>query len=382
MIEVREVQGRAGTATFVDAWWHVRRASGAGPATGARDVAVAPLRLVVKDALDTRRNPFYREADRALFVAYAGPRVVGRVAAIENRWHNRHHDDRVGFFGFFESIDDPDVASALLRAAERWLEDRGLDTVRGPISPSMNHESGLLVEGFEHPPVLMTPWNPPYYAPLLSAAGYGKAQDLVGYDIPADQGLAIPERIGRLAERTKKRTGIRFRSLDVSVLEREAKKVLDLYCDAWSGNWGFVPPSWDEFWHTAKDLKSVLVPEFSYVAEVDDEIVGFMLLARDVNEVLRGVPSGRLTPVALFKLLTRLPKVRRGRIVLLGLRAEYRNRGLFPLFAYEAARLAQETGFRGAEASWILDDNDGLIAPMEAMGLQAYKRWRIYERPL
>ncbi|MEM7416587.1 MAG: N-acetyltransferase [Gemmatimonadota bacterium] len=382
MIRIEEVNGRRGTAAFVDAWWQIRAASGAGPANGSRDAAVAPLRMVVKDALDTRGNPFYQDADRALFLAYDEGRVVGRIAAIENRWHNRHHEDRVGFFGFFESIDDVAVAGALLSRAEEWLAHRGLTSSRGPISPSMNHESGLLVEGFEHPPVLMTPWNPAYYVPLLEAAAYGKVQDLLGYDIPADRGLAIPERIGRLAERTKKRTGIRFRSLDVSILEREAGKVRDLYCDAWSGNWGFVPPSWEEFWHTAKDLKSVLVPEFSYVAEVGDEIVGFMLLARDVNEVLRDVPSGRLTPITVFKLLTRLPRVRRGRIVLLGLRAEYRNRGLFPLFSYESARLAQETGFLGAEASWILDDNDALIAPMEAMGLRAYKRWRIYERTL
>lgn len=381
MIRVEQVEGRRGVSRFVQAWWDVRERSGAGPANGSRDPAIAPLRVVVKDSLDDRKNPFYRNADRALFLAVdEGGRTIGRVAAIENRAHNRHHRDKVGFFGFFECVDDAGAARALLEAAEGWLAARGLEECRGPISPSMNHESGLLVDGFETPPVLMTPWNPAYYASLIERAGYQRVQDLLGYDIPADRGLAVPERIGRLAERTRKRTGIRFRALDVGILEREAEKVLDLYCDAWSGNWGFVPPPWDEFWHTAKDLKSVLVPEFSFVAEVEDEIVGFMMLARDLNQVLRSVPSGRLTPATLFKLLTRLPKVRRGRIILLGLRAEYRHKGIFPLFAYEAARLAQETGFRGAEASWILDDNDALIAPMEAMGLRAYKRWRVYEK--
>jgi len=372
-VTVSQVDGWRGTARFVDAQWKVL----------ARDARwVPPLRIVVRDGLDARRNPFYREAERALFVAEKDGRVVGRVAAIENRAHNRHHGDRVGFFGFFDCVDDSEVAAALLQQAEEWLHARGLDTVRGPVSPSMNHESGLLVDGFDAPPVIMTPWNPPYYGAVVEQAGYEKAQDLLGYDIPAKGPDTVPDRLRRLAERTAKRTNVTFRTLDVPTLEREARLVLDLYCDAWSGNWGFVPPDWDEFWHTAKDLKSVLVPEFSFVAEVEGEMVGFMMLARDINQVLRKVPSGRLSPWSVARILTGLPKVQRGRVVLLGLRAEYRNRGLFPLFMYKAASLARETGFEGAEASWVLDDNEGLVAPMEAMGMHAYKRWRIYDKSL
>jgi len=157
---------------------------------------------------------------------------------------------------------------------------------------------------------------------------------------------------------------------------------LKLYCDAWSDNWGFVPPSWDEFWHTARDLKQVIVPDFSFVAEVDGEMVGVMMLARDINRALRDMPSGRLWPWNVWKLLRRLPRIRWGRIVLLGLRDDYRHRGLFPLFAYEAARRAEEIGFEGAEASWILEENEALTAPLEAMELEPYKRWRIYEKEL
>ncbi len=372
-LKVSRVDGRRGTARFVDVPWSLY---------GPEDLWVPPLRLMVRDALDTRRNPFYRNADRALFVVERDGRPVGRVAAIENRAHNRHHDDRVGFVGFFECADDPEAAGAALDAAERWLAARGLTRARGPISPSMNHESGLLVDGFDTPPTIMTPWNPPYYGALLEGAGYEAAQDLLGYDIPADGRFAIPERIRNLAERTARTTGVRFRTLDVRTLEAEARKVLDLYVDAWDVNWGFTPPTWEEFWHTAKDLKSVLLPEYSFVAEVDGEIVGFMLMARDLNRVLRRVPSGRLGPVSLLRLLTGLRRVRHGRILLLGLRAEYRHRGLFPLFAYEAARLAHDSGFGGAEASWILADNEALTAPLDAMGLRAYKRWRIYEKAL
>jgi hypothetical protein len=335
---------------------------------------------MVRDALDHRRNPFYREADRGLFLARRGRAVVGRVAAVENRWHNRHHGDRVGFFGFFECLDDDEAARELLASASEWLAARGLTTVRGPMSPSMNHECGLLVDGFDTPPVLMTPWNPPYYGDLVEGAGFRRVQDLLAYYIPAGDKLAVPDRLRRLAERTLRNTRITFRTLDVGTLEQEARKVLQLYNEAWAGNWGFVPPSWDEFWHTAKDLKAVLAADFSFVAEVDSEIVGFMLIARDINRLLRDMPSGRLWPANVLRLLRGTSKILSGRVVLLGLKTEYRNRGLFPLFAYEAARRALEIRAEGAEASWILDDNESIVAPLEAMGLAPYKRWRIYEK--
>jgi hypothetical protein len=372
-LTVAQVSGRRGTARFIDVPWKLY---------GPSDLWVPPLRVAVQDALDRRRNPFYREADRALFIAEREGRSVGRIAAIENRAHNRHHADRVGFFGFFESADDPVVAAGLLHAAEEWLRGRGLGHARGPVSPSMNHESGLLVDGFDTPPAIMTPWNPPYYHALLQAGGYRRARDLLGYDIPAGGRFAIPAHVERLARRTRDKAALTFRTLDVRTLETEARKVLDLYCDAWRGNWGFTPPSWDEFWHSARDLRRVVLPEYSFVAEADGELVGFMLMVRDVNRVLRDVPSGRLWPTTLVRLLTRLRHVRHGRILLLGLRTEYRKRGLFPLFAYEAARRAHQTGFGGAEASWILEENEALTAPLDAMGLRRYKRWRIYEKGL
>ena len=372
-LRVNRVDGRRGVARFVDAAWRVDR--------GVGSRWIPPLRAVVRDLLDTSKNPFYAQADRALFVAERDGVVAGRVAAIENRWHNRHHADRTGFFGFFECRDDPEAARALLTAAEGWLVARGLEALRGPMSPSMNHECGLLVDGFETDPVLMTPWNPPYVAGLLEGAGYRKVQDLVGYYIDTNgEALAFPDRVRRLAERTARKTRVVFRELDVRTLEREARKVHELYLDAWAGNWGFVPPSWEEFWHTAKDLKAVLAADFSFVAEIDDEVVGFMMIARDVNRVLRTMPSGRLWPWNIARLLRRGPRVPSGRVVLLGMKREHRNRGLFPLFTYEAARRAHEIRAEGAEASWILDDNQALIAPLEAMGLEPYKRWRIYEK--
>jgi len=373
-LSVQQVEGRRGISRFIDVAWQVQ--------AGRGTPWIPPLRAMVRDSLDTSGNPFYSDADLALFIASRDGVPVGRVAAIENRWHNRHYGDRVGFFGFFECLDDPQAAAGLLGAAEMWLASRGLERCRGPISPSMNHECGQLVDGFDTPPTVMTAWNPPYYDSLVKGAGYGTAQDLVGYWLPAGDQLGVPDRVRRLAERTKRSSGLTFRPLDLKTLRHEARRVLELYNQAWADNWGFVPPSWEEFWHTAKDLKMVLAPDLSFVAENEEGVVGFMLIAHDVNRVLRKVPSGRLWPWTIVRLLTGTRRLVRGRVVLLGLTREYRNRGLFPLFAYEAARRALEIGTEGVEASWILDDNAALRAPLDAMGLEAYKRWRIYERAI
>ena len=337
---------------------------------------------MVRDALSMRGNPFYNDAERALYVARRGKQTVGRIAAVENRRHNRYHKDRLGFFGFFECLEDQEAATELFASAEHWLKVRGLKASRGPISPSMNHECGLLVNGFGAPPVIMTPWNPPYYADLIQGAGYAKVQDLLGYYIPAGNKLAVPDRVRHLAERTRRRLGITFRRLDARTLKQEARKIHELYKDAWDGNWGFVPPSWNEFWHITNDLKAILAVDFSFVAEIDDEVIGFMLIVRDLNRLLPAIPSGRLWPWNAVKLLFNVQKILSGRVVLLGLKTRHRHRGLFPLFAYEAARRALEVQAEGAEASWVLEDNDSIVAPLEAMGLQPYKRWRLYEKGL
>ena len=373
-LQIEQVEGRSGLSRFINTAWLVQG--------GLNTPWVPPLRVMVRDSLSEQRNPFYQDAERALYVARRGKQIVGRIAAIENRRHNRYHEDRVGFFGFFECLEDQEAATELIASAEYWLKERGLNVSRGPVSPSMNHECGLLVAGFGAPPVIMTPWNPPYYADLIKGAGYAKIQDLLGYYIPAGDELAVSDRVRHLAERTRRRLGITFRRLDASTLRREARQIHTLYKEAWHGNWGFVPPSWDEFWHITNDMKSVLAVDFSFVAEIDDEIIGFMLIVRDVNRLLSAIPSGRLWPWNAVKLLFKTQDILSGRVVLLGLKTKHRHRGLFPLFAYEAARRALEIQAEGAEASWILEDNNSIVAPLEAMGLQPYKRWRIYEKEL
>lgn len=368
---VEQVDGRRGVSRFIDFAWRVER--------GAASKWVPPLRVMIQGDLDRKGNPFYRNADRALFIAKRDGRPVARVAAIDNGRHNDHHGDRVGFFGFFEGQNDQEATRAVMAAAEAWLAARGKTSVRGPVNPSMHHELGILVDGFRSEPAIMTPWNPPYYGTMLEAAGYKKARDLFAFDLPAGDD-AISDRVGRIAERHRKRTGVTFRSWKPSAIKEEARKVHGLYCEAWDGSWGFVPPTWEEFWHMAKDLKSVLHPDFAFVAEVEGDPVGFIMIARDINRVLQRIPSGRLWPWNIALLLLGLPRVVRGRIVLLGLKRDHRNRGLFPLLAAEIARRASAINADGAEASWILEENESLLRPLESLGLAPTKRWRIFEK--
>lgn len=344
---------------------------------------VPPLRAMVKDVLDTRRNPFYERADIGLFLAERDGRPVGRIAAIENRAHNDFHNDRVGFFGFFECRDDPEAANALFGAASVWLRDRSLEVMRGPVSPSTNHECGLLVRGFRHHPMLMTPWNPRYYVDLYEGAGLDGAKDLLAYFFPADEKrFRLPERFAEHAERLLEKGRISFRDADLRRFEREIEVCWEIYNHAWDRNWGFVPMTRDEFVHSAREMRHFLRPEFAFIAEADGDPAGFMLILPDLNVILKRIPSGRLLPFGVFKLLFGIPRILVGRIVALGVKERYRSRGIFQLFAHEAYRRAREIGAVGAEASWILEDNELLNRPLKDLGAKAYRRWRIYEKGL
>lgn len=376
-VRIVRLEGPRGVKRFIDVPWHVH-----DPAVHPQ--WVPPLRIQVRDLLDTRKNPFYERADIALWMVEEDGRPLGRIAAIENRAHNEFHGDRVGFFGFFECVDRQDVADALLDAAAAWLARRGLTSMRGPMSPSTNHECGLLVEGFEASPSFLTPWNPPYYAALMAGAGMDGVKDLVGYFLPNDDDLLpIPRAVRRIADRVRERSGLTFQAVDLKDFEAVVEQVWSVYSDAWEDNWGFVPVAREEFWHIARELKPVLVDQSVFLAAVDGEPVGFMLVVPDLNRILARIPDGRLLPTGIFKLLLGKKRVRVGRIVAAGIKAPYRkNRGIFPLFIDELKRRGTEFGGTGTDASWILEDNRALRDPLEAMGARVNRRWRIYERPV
>ena len=375
-IEVVRVEGSSTLARFIDVPFEVHRPGGGR--------WIPPLRVMVRNVLDPGRDPFWRNADRALFLARPDGRPLGRIAAIENRSHTVTHGDRVGFFGFFESVDDPEVAGALLEHAAGWLTERGLETMRGPMSPSINHECGLLVDGFDTDPSFLTPWNPPYYARLLEQQGLVGEQDLLSFWIPTDPShFGVTPGMARVAERARVRLGrLTFRALGGRRFMRDAELCRVIFNEAWSGNWGFVPMTTEEFSYMARELRPILVGDMSFVAEVDGEAAGFMGVAYDYNRILKRIPSGRIFPTGIFRLLTGRRRLRHGRVILLGIRERYRGQHILPLFMHELLRRARIFGGVGAEASWVLEDNEAMIRPLVAMGASPYKRWRIYSREL
>lgn len=359
---------------FVDVPWHVYNAV-------EHPQWVPPLRMAVRDTLEPRKNPFWKRADRALFVATLDGRPAGRIAAIENRAHNEFHGDRVGFFGFFECCREPTVARALVDAASAWLAARGLTAMRGPVSPSTNHECGVLVDGFEHHPRIMTTWNPPYYDPYLVDAGLEGVKDLLGYRVPIDEpGYALPPRYAALAARVREESRVRFRNVDLRHFDREIAICWEVYNAAWERNWGFTPMSREEFEHMGREMKLILEPRWAFVAEVDGEAAGFVLALPDVNEILKRIPDGRLLPTGVFKLLLGKRSVRGGRVIALGVKPEHRTAGLFALFVHEIIQRGLDMGVAASEASWVLEDNALMNRPLLAIGATPYRRWRLYEK--
>jgi len=375
-VQITPVRSRRDLARFIDVPWHLfdRRRFPAW---------VPPLRISVSDVLSTK-NPFYRNADRELFIATDNGRLVGRIAAIENRAHNRFHDDRVGFFGFFECADDPAVAAALFSAAEGWLKTRGLTVMRGPMNPSTNHECGMLIEGFDVHPVFMTNWNPAYYLPLMDGAGFSKAKDLNAYwvQVSGPDKTPLPPRFAALAQRALESSNVTFRDVDLRRFDQEVEMLWEVYNAAWEKNWGFVPMTRDELVHMAKDLKPLIDPNLAFVAEVGEKPVGVMINLLDYAETQIRIPNGRLFPFGFLKLLAAKRTLKSGRMMVLGIKAEHRTRAILPLFIHEVYRRAEAMNAVGGEASWILEDNLQMNRAMESMGARLYRKWRIYDRPI
>jgi GNAT superfamily N-acetyltransferase len=336
------------------------------------------LRRDARAVLEPARNPFFEHAERRLFLARRGGRVVGRVAAIHDRLHEETHGDRVGFFGFFESEDDPEVAGALFDAAAEWLRGRQRDTLRGPISPSINDEAGLLVDGFDTPSVIMMPHNPRYYPALLEGAGFRKAKDLLAFQ---STGTELPARLVRATDTVRKRYGVTCRRIDMRRFPDEVALLERLFNAGWQRNWGAVPLTDRELDHLARRLKPLAVPELVVFAEHEGRAIGFGVAVPDFNVALRANPSGRLFP-GILKVLWASRRLTRLRVLLLGLLPEWHGRGVDAVLYRQIWENGYARGYRWAEAGWILEDNHAMINGLERMGFEAYKTYRVYERPI
>jgi len=337
---------------------------------------VPPLRIAQKELLDPKRHPFHRHAQVQPFLARRDGRVVGRIAAILDPNHNRFHQEEAGFFGFFECVDDQDTASALLGAARDWLRERGAKVIRGPMNPSTNYECGMLVEGFDSSPLVMMPYNPRYYPELIERAGLRKAADLYAYDLPTSQ-MRL-DKVGRVAKLAAGHNQVAIRSIRMKDFAREVEAVWEVYNSAWSRNWGFVPMTREEFQFMAKDMKTILDPELILLGEVEGRVVGIALALPDINQALRHA-GGRLLPLGLLKILYHKRSIRDLRVLVLGVREEYRTAGVAAAFYAELLGRACRLGYKGAECSWVLEDNVLMRRSIEAFGGKRYKTYRIYE---
>jgi GNAT superfamily N-acetyltransferase len=338
---------------------------------------VPPLRLDRMAMLNPRKNPFFEHAEVAHFVAVRDGRDVGRIAAVRNRLHEEIHGEGVGFFGFFETVEEPGTARALLDTAATFARERGLETIRGPASYDSNEVFGALIEGFDAPPMVMMPYNRPTLPPLIEAAGFRKARDLLAWWLTPD---AMPERIRKIAARVAKRAGVTLRPIRKDRFDEEVGIVRDLYSRCWERNWGFVPLTDAEIQAKARDLRRIVVPDLVLFAEVEGSPVGFVMALPDINQALLPLRSGRLFPFGLFRLLRGLRRVDHVRILTLGLRPEFRNRGLEAAMYVRIFDRGTELGYVLGECSWILEDNAAMNGGIEACGGRIARRYRVYER--
>jgi GNAT superfamily N-acetyltransferase len=368
-VEVREVEGRKDLEAFIALPYELNRTD---------PMWVGPLRRDVRTLLSPRENPFWEHAAARHFLARHEGQIVGRISAIENRLHNEIHQDQVGFFGFFECIDDEAVAARLFDAAAAWLRTRGRSVMRGPASPSMNDECGLLVEGFETPPTLMQPHNPRYYPKLVESARFAKSKDLICYQ-PLQR--EMPKRLSEGAALLQKRYGISVRPIDMKNFDRDVAVIKKVYNAAWEKNWGFVPMTDHEIDHLARQFKPVVVPELVLFAEHKGEPIGMTVTLPDFNVALKHNPSGKLFP-GILKVLWASRKIDRARILILGAVPEWRGKGVDGLLYHAVWTNANKRGIYWGEGGWVLEDNAPMKNGMTRIGFGPYKTYRMYDRPL
>jgi hypothetical protein len=340
---------------------------------------VPPLRSEEKKFLQKRHNPFLRNNEVGLFICRRGAKMLGRIAAVLNRDHQRHHHDHCGFFGMFECVNDPEAAESLVNAASAWLLERGADTLRGPVNFSLNGIAGLLTEGFDLPPAVMMSYNPPYYRELLEGLGFRQAMKFFAYEV-SNRTIRFPRAVEKLEQRLLD-GGIRFRTMDFSHAERDMGIVIDLFNQAWADNWGFVPATLEEALDDFGKMRQIAREDLIIFAEKEGRPVGFTLSLPDVNQALQPL-RGRLFPFNWLRLLRNLKKIDRIRVTLMGVLKEFRNQGIDLVFYKKTAENAVRQGLFRAEMSWILESNEPMNRVLRHINAEITKTYAIYEKSL
>ncbi len=342
---------------------------------------VPPLMMERRDFLDPRKNPWFDFGKVELLLARRAGKVVGRIAGVNDPRYNEFHKTRLGFFGMFECIDEISVAQALFDAARAWNRSRGFEQMLGPVSFSTNYECGVLVEGFDAPPVVMMAYNPRYYPKLYQSCGFEKAKDLWAFELSSS--VNAPEKVVRISETIRQREDVTVRPLNLNDFEAEVRRIKEIYNSAWERNWGFVPVTDREFDHLAREMRPLVVPELIFLAEVKGEPAAFSMTIPDANFALKAA-NGRLTrfglPTGLIRLWLASRKIKRVRLITLGIKDGFRKRGLDAILYLETLRAARALGYTGGEISWTLEDNHLINRAIETMGGRRYKTYRLYQR--
>lgn len=339
---------------------------------------IPPLVDNQKRLLGYKRHPFYDSADAQTFLAWRNGEPCGRIAAINNRAHTAHLGERIGFFGFFESIDDEEVAHALFDAARDWFAERDIHAMRGPTNPSMNYECGLLVDGFDSSPMFMMTYNPPWYARLIESYGFEKAHDLYAYIGHLDQLPETEGKLGPLADQIQERFDVKVRGMNRSRFIEDVEMFLRLYNNAMVTTWGFVPLPPDEIRDMGLSLKHLLIPEMAVAAEIDGQPVGGILGLPDYNPRIKAI-NGRLFPFGFIKLLSKKRDLKRIRVLSINVQQEYQRIGVGLVLMRALVPKGLEMGIEDAEFSWVLDSNKLARMGLEKGGATIYKTYRIYD---
>lgn len=354
---------------------------------GINDFIEFPFRLYSGDTLfssplkrDLKKdfseaNPFFKHAKVRFFIVKEDGKTLGRIVSIINTRHIQYHGEKAGFFGFFECINDFEVAKLLLDTVKTELISNDMTIMRGPMNFSTNEECGFLIEGYEFPPIIMTPYNPPYYNDYMERYGMRKAKDLFAFI--HDVRERLPEKVLRVAAIAEKR-GITVRPVQKESFDSEMLIFKEVYNSAWDKNWGFIPLTDEEIYYLGSKLRDIVVPELVLIAEDNGVPVGFMGLLPDFNQVLRRM-QGSLNPLSIVKALYYQRRITDLRLLLLGIKREYRHRGVDALLFREGFKGILKGGYKRVEFSWILEDNIPVQRLVEMIGARLYKRYRIYE---
>jgi len=375
-VSIRPVRSRGELKRFVKVPFRLHRDS---------EQWVPPLIFERMQFLDRKRNPWFEHGEAEFFLAERDGEPVGRISAhLDHRW-DEFQGGKDAMFGFFEAAEDPEVVRALLDAASEWALARGRERLLGPMDFTTNDEIGILIEGFDRRPMILEPWHPPYYQRLIEAEGFGKAMDVLMWELrmgELKEGEKFDPSIHEAAEKALRDEGIVIRNMRKRDMANEVRRFMDVYNEAWGDNWGFVPITDAEVEFQAKNLKQVLDEEWTFMAEKDGEVVGAALTLPDINRVMAGL-NGRLLPLGWAKFLLGKRKIDRLRVFALGVKHDYRHTGVAAGLYLEHIKMAAKPDkIKWGEMGWILETNKPMNRAMEGMGGKIVKKYRLYERSL